>query len=182
MKKLALILFCLGFAVAASAQLTTLKVSLGNGTDSIQDNVNTYFYVNGVSGTTNSTLGINRVKATAPITAYGLKSILIGTVHAAVAGSGDSTRVYLQGSLDNTNWVAINMVGTAGTDGTLTLSTGDMYDYSSGYYGTLDGTMAGHIYYTDAQMPCYPYYRFLFDNDATGHKFPFIYVTLKKLN
>jgi len=182
MKKFIMLIACLAFAMIAQAQITTLIVTPGDGTDSIQDNVNTYFYVNGVKGTTNSTLGNSRVKAANPITQYALKSILIGTVHGAVAGSGDSTRFYLQGSLDNTNWVSINMVGTAGTSGTLTLSTGDMYDYSSGYYATLDGTMVGHVYYTDAQMPCYPYYRFLVDNDATGHKFPLIYVTLKKLN
>jgi hypothetical protein len=162
------------------AQSQIARVVVTSGTDSIQDNVDTYFYVNGVSGTTNSTLGASRIKATSPIKVSGVKAIQLGTVHGAVSGSGDSTRFYMQVSLDNTNWTDLNMVGTDGSKGTLTLTSG-MYDYSSGYYGTLAGTMYSVIYYTDAQMPCYPYIRFKLDNDATGHKFPYICVLLKEL-
>lgn len=183
MKKI-LIGICMALALVVSipvishAQLLTLAVT--NGTDSIQDNVDTYFYLNGVSGTTNSTLGANRVKATSPITQYGIKAIQFGTIHGAVAGSGDSTRITIEVSLNNTNWQTWLPVGGTGTLGTVIMS-GGMYDYSSNYFGTLAGTAYATIHYTDSQLPVWPYVRFKFDNDATGHKFPICYVTLKKL-
>ncbi len=185
MKKISfLLLLMLGLTAGLGASRleaqSLLTYTVTAGTDSIQNNVDTYFYLNGKSGTTNSTLGANRVKATSPITEYGIKAIQFGTVHGAVAGSGDTTRITIEVSLDNTNWNAWLPIGTGGTLGTL-VTSGGMFDYSSNYFGTLAGTAYAMIHFSETQIPCWPYVRFKFDNDATGRKFPICRVTLKKL-
>jgi len=178
MKKLALIF---AFVIAVFAvQAQTILLTVANPVyDSVQDNVNTYFYINGVSGTTNSTVGPCRVKATTAITQHCLKELVIGYTHGQVAGSGDSIHFQVQASLDNTNWFYLSELPDqfAGT-GTTAFTTPTGIWSSLGITGGL--IEAGLYTFTDGAY-CFPYYRVLADNDATGHKFIHIYAILKKL-
>ncbi len=178
MKKLFLIFALFLAGIAVQAQL--LHLTVANPTyDSVQDNVDTYFYVNGVSGTTNSTVGPCRVKASSAITQYCLKELVVGAKHGQVQGSGDSVHYQIQASLDNTNWFYLSEIPDqyAGT-GThaLTTPTGIW----SGLGIAADVKDYALYNFTDGQY-CFPYYRIFVNNDATGHKFISAYVVLKKL-
>lgn len=174
MKKIAFLLFFSLFAVMVSqAQLITVAVKAGAvGVDSVTGNTNTYFYLNGNTGTQNSVAGTNRVKATNPITQYEIHAIHAGKAHSAVSGSGDSTRITIEVSLDNTNWYQWEITPSQ------YIGNG-MVDLSSYYFGTL--TSGYGLWKPTAGTNIWPYLRVKYDNDATGAAYPIVNVILKKL-
>ena len=174
MKKIAFILaFSLFAVIVAQAQLITVAVKAGAvGVDSVTGNTDTYFYLNGNTGTQNSVAGANRAKATNPITQYEIQAVHAGKAHSAVSGSGDSTRITIEVSLDNTNWYQWKI------DANQYIGNG-MKDLSSNYFGTLTSGYA--LWTPTAGTGIWPYLRVKFDNDATGAAYPIVNVILKKL-
>lgn len=172
MKKIIFALILMLIAGMTSAQILVMPIKAGAvGVDSVSGNTDTYFYLNGTTGTTNSIAGANRVKATNPITQYTIYGIQIGKTHSAVSGSGDSTRFTVEVSLDNTNWLQWQI--------TPSVISGGMIDYSSYYFGVL--TNGYSLYIPTTGTGSWPYMRVKVDNDATGACYPRIYALLKKL-
>jgi hypothetical protein len=179
MKKVLIFFAMLIFSAFATQAQTILLTVADPVYDSVQDNVDTYFYLQGVSGTTNSTAGPHRIKAVKPITGYCLKELVVGYTHGQVQGSGDSIHFQVQASLDNSVWFYLSELPDqfAGT-GTTAFTTPTGIWSSLGITAGLVET--GLYTFTDGAY-CFPYYRIKADNDATGHKLIHAYAILKQL-
>lgn len=80
-----------------------------------------------------------------------------------ITGSSDSTYVYVQGSIDNSNWTTLGSTA-ATTSGTITITSPASTSFVIGKVYQTDGA----VLWTPTTALTLPYYRFYVSHMATG--------------
>jgi len=175
MKKIIFMLCLFVASMAAQAQFQRVTVADGSRTgDSLKSGVYTwYFYLNGSKGTQNGVALVSGTKATLPLSNYEIFAIEAGTLHSTITGTGDSTFITLEVSLDNTIWIQWNLTPTITQSGTskFTIATYTFATLALGCYG---------IYVPTLTTGKWPYMRVKMVGSGTGVKYPKVFVTLAK--
>jgi hypothetical protein len=180
MKKLFLIAVLLVAAVAIQAQTKLMTVANGSvGVDSVGvgDTQNTYYYINGSSGTQNSRVHPNGTKASQPITQHEVAYVLLGGVHSLVTET-DSLLLSFEVSIDNTAWIHVDLgIPSVTATGTSVITGG------TGVQRFAVKDLAAYaIYKITSGTLLYPYYRVkMIHMKATGNIYPKAFVVLKQL-
>ena len=175
MKKIFFLLALFVISIASQAQFQRVTLADGSRTgDSLKTGVYTwYFYLNGSRGTQNAVSLATGTKATAPLSNYDIYAIQAGTLHSTVTGSGDSTFITLEVSLDNTNWIQWQITPTIVQSGT------SKFTYATSTFATLALGCYG-IYVPTTGTGKWPYMRVKMVGSGTGAKYPKAFVILNK--